>query len=133
MYGTPCASSSRLSNSRWLSAQQLGCLRSIPPPLHAAGAASGGTGGFGAQLRHRVAGRSGTNGAGQKRPHRGPRCKPLRGAAGNVAVTAVKYCSSSHAEPITEAGEIRGHYPGLPNLADMFFTFREHKHIQKIR
>lgn len=38
----------------------------------------------------------------------------------------------SHAEPVPEAGEIHGHFPELPNLADIFFIFREHKHIQKI-
>lgn len=76
MYGTPCASSSQLSNSRWLSAQPLGCPRSTPP-LHTAGTAPEGMGGFGAQLWHRVAARSGANGAGQKRSHQGPRCKPV--------------------------------------------------------
>lgn len=89
-----CARSSQLSNSRWLSAQQLGRPRSTPPP-HAPGSAPKGTGRFGARLRHRVAARSRANGAGQKWPHRGPRCKPLLGAPGNVAVTAVKYCSPS--------------------------------------
>lgn len=41
--------------------------------------------------------------------------------------------AAPHAEPITEVGEIHGRYPGLPNLADMFFMSRERKHIQRIR
>lgn len=34
---------------------------------------------------------------------------------------------------LAEAGGIHGHFPGLQNLAVMFFTLREHKHVQRVQ
>lgn len=77
-------------------------------------------------LWHCIAAQSVANGARLKCPYQGPRYKPVScWSSRERSHHCCEILQPLNAEAINGAGEIRGPYPGLPNLADMFFTFRK--------
>lgn len=108
-----------LSNPRWLSAQHLGCpLSAWSPPLQvpwALGLAVWDHSTIPCRAKLPLPRPQGQTSAWECPSHRCQTLQPL-----------VLSC-------FAEAGGIHGHFPSLLNLAVMFFTLREHKHVQRVQ